>query len=193
VPTDPSDPIVLLGLSGSLRTGSRNTALLRAAAELAPADVEVVLHPLHEVPMYDGDLEAAGLPPAVRSLRAALADADGLLLASPEYNWSVTAALKNAIDWVSRGPDSPLDHKPTALLTAAGRGGGARGLAHLRDILGHNQVDVLDRDVRIARGAEHVVEGALVTPEHRDAVAELVVALRDRVRSRRAASARSVA
>jgi chromate reductase, NAD(P)H dehydrogenase (quinone) len=175
---------VLLGLSGSLRQGSANTALLHAAAELAPGDVEVVVHPLDEVPLFDADLEADGLPPAVAALREALAEADGLLLASPEYNWSVSGVLKNAIDWLSRGPASPLDHKPTALLSAAGRGGGARGLAHLRDVLRHNEVDVLDLDVRVPRGNLHVTEGRLTTPEHREAVAALVTALREHVEER---------
>jgi chromate reductase, NAD(P)H dehydrogenase (quinone) len=181
----PARPLVLLGLSGSLRQGSANTALLHAAAELAPRDVEVVVHPLDEVPLFDADLEAEGLPASVTSLRRALADADGLLLASPEYNWSVSGVLKNAIDWLSRGPDSPLDHQPTGLLSAAGRGGGARGLAHLRDILRHNQVDVLDLDVRVPRGTQHLADGRLATAEHRDAVAALVVALRDHIVSRR--------
>jgi NAD(P)H-dependent FMN reductase len=93
--------------------------------------------------------------------------------------------LKNAIDWVSRGPAAPLDRKPTALLSAAGRGGGRLGLRHLRDILGHNQVDVLDTDVQVPRGQLHVRDGRLVTAEHRDAVAELVSALRERVLERR--------
>jgi chromate reductase, NAD(P)H dehydrogenase (quinone) len=179
-----SHRIVLLGLSGSLRQGSANTALLHTAADLAPDDVEVVVHPLDEVPLFDADLEADGIPPSVASLRQALAEADGLLLASPEYNWSVSGVLKNAIDWLSRGPASPLDHKPTALLSAAGRGGGARGLVHLRDVLGHNQVDVLDLDVRVPRGSMHVADGRLTTPEHRDAVAALVTALRERIEDR---------
>jgi chromate reductase, NAD(P)H dehydrogenase (quinone) len=181
----PSEPVVLLGLSGSLRRDSANTALLRAAAELAPAGVEVVLHPLRDLPFFDADVERAGLPDPVRALRTAVEDADGLLLATPEYNWSVTAALKNAIDWASRGPDAPLDRKPAALLSAAGRGGGARALAHLRDILGHNRVDVVDREVRVPRGAQHVVDGALATPEHRDQVRAVVDDLVTRIRADR--------
>jgi chromate reductase, NAD(P)H dehydrogenase (quinone) len=183
----PTDPIVLLGLSGSLRRGSANTALLHAAAELAPDDVDVVVHPLRAIPFYDADLERAHRFPApVQSLRTAMAEADGLLLATPEYNWSITAVLKNAIDWSSRGPDSPLDRKPAALLSAAGRSGGSRAQRHLRDILGHNQVDVLDAAVQIPLGQQHVVDGRLVTDEHRDAVAGLVTGLRDRVLERRA-------
>jgi chromate reductase, NAD(P)H dehydrogenase (quinone) len=185
-----TSPIVLLGVSGSLRGGSANTALLRTAAELAPDDVEVVVHPLRGLPFYDADLERAhGFPAPVQDLRTAMAQAEGLLLATPEYNWSITAVLKNAIDWASRGPDSPLDRKPAALMSAAGRSGGSRAQRHLRDILGHNQVDVLDTAVQIPLGQQHVADGRLVTGEHRDAVAALVVELRDRVLERRAQSA----
>jgi chromate reductase len=90
--------------------------------------------------MYDGDVEAMGLPPFVEALRSAIVRADGLLLACPEYNVSVSGALKNAIDWASRRPGAPLDHEPTALLSAAGASGGARAQRHLRDVLAHNQV-----------------------------------------------------
>jgi chromate reductase len=187
-PGGPVDaPLVLLGLSGSLRRASTNTALLRAAAELAPDGVEVVLHPLHGLPFYDGDLESAGsLPPAVERLRAAIGAADGLLLASPEYNWSTTAVLKNALDWASRGRPAPIDHQPTALLSAAGSSGGRRAQAHLRDVLGHNRVDVLDDAVQLRGGGDLVVAGRLVDPDARTEVAALTAALVERIRARRA-------
>jgi chromate reductase, NAD(P)H dehydrogenase (quinone) len=181
-----SPRIRLLGLSGSLRRASANTAALRAAAELAPDGVEVVLHPLDDVPLYHGDLEAReGFPPGVVALRCAIAGADGLLLASPEYNWSTTAVLKNAIDWASRAPDAPLDRKPAALMSAAGGSGGRRAQAHLRDILAHNEVDVLDEAVQIPRASQHLEDGELATPEHRRRVAALVAVLADRVLQRR--------
>jgi chromate reductase, NAD(P)H dehydrogenase (quinone) len=180
----------LLGLSGSLRRASANTAALRAAAELAPDGVEVVLHPLDDVPLYHGDVEAReGYPAGVVALRRAIADADGLLLASPEYNWSTTAVLKNAIDWASRAPDAPLDRKPAALLSAAGGSGGRRAQAHLRDILAHNEVDLLDEAVQIPRASQHLEDGELATPEHRRRLAALVEALADRVLERRGAEA----
>ncbi len=187
--TDPSAPVRLLGLCGSLRRASTNLAILRAAAELAPDGVEVVLHPLHDVPMFDADLEAEPLPDAVTALRTAVAGADGVLLATPEYNWSITAALKNAIDWLSRGPQAPIDRVPAAMLSGAGGSGGRRAQAHLRDILGHNQVDLLDESVQIASAVEHVEDGRLASVEHREAVAALVVALADRVRQRREGTA----
>ncbi|HET6573544.1 MAG TPA: NADPH-dependent FMN reductase [Fimbriiglobus sp.] len=95
----------LIGLSGSLRRGSFNTALLRAAAGLVPDGSTLAVRTVHGVPLYDGDAEAAeGVPPAVADLKEVIAAADGLLLATPEYNHSVPGVLKNAIDWLSRPP-----------------------------------------------------------------------------------------
>lgn len=186
--SEPIRPSVrLVGISGSLRRASTNTVLLRVAGELAPEGVEVELLQLHDVPMFDADLESDPLPPGVQRLRDAVAAADGLLLATPEYNWSLTGAMKNALDWLSRGPQAPIDRLPAALLSGAGGSGGRRAQAHLRDVLGHNEVDVLDRAVQIPRIEQHVRDGALVTPEHREAVAELVAALAVRVQERRRA------
>lgn len=175
-------PITLVGLSGSLRRESSNSALLRAAQELAPAGVEVVLHPLHGLPFFDADVERAGLPVVVEQLRSTVAAADGLLLASPEYNHSTSAVLKNAIDWLSRGPGSPLGGLPTVLLSAAGRSGGARAQAHLRDILAHNEVDLLTDHVQIARAWQYVADGELVGERQREQVASLVASLVARIR-----------
>jgi NAD(P)H-dependent FMN reductase len=134
----------LLALAGSLRKDSYNRQLVAAAAEMARAlGAEVIEVDLRDyaLPMFDEDLEAEGVPARVRELKQLFADADGLLIASPEYNGSVTAALKNAIDWVSRpDPDPRLNRlfrdKRTALFaTSPGGLGGLRGLNHLRDIL----------------------------------------------------------
>ena len=114
--------IHILGISGSLRRGSFNTAALRAAARLAPDDVEVRVLTLHGIPMFDPDSEERDVRrPAVLEFREAIRAADGLLIATPEYNFSITGALKNAIDWASRGgADSPLNGKPAAILGAGG-------------------------------------------------------------------------
>jgi chromate reductase, NAD(P)H dehydrogenase (quinone) len=176
-----SPAITLLAISGSLRTASLNTALLRAAQELAPAEAQVVLHPLRDVPFYDGDLEQAGPPVPVLRLRRAVEDADGLLLASPEYNHSTTGVLKNAIDWLSRGPDSPLDRLPTALLSAAGGSGGAGAQAHLRDILAHNRVALLPGGVQLVRAWQSFEDGELVAEEARAEVATLIDRLVDAI------------
>jgi len=93
----------ILGISGSLRAASFNTALLRAARQLAGDGIEMEIATLHGIPVYDGDLEAReGIPPAVASLKDKLAAADGVLIATPEYNGGVPGCLKNAIDWLSR-------------------------------------------------------------------------------------------
>jgi NAD(P)H-dependent FMN reductase len=96
----------IVGIVGSLRRDSYNRALLRGAAALAPAGVTLAVHGLQGIPLYDADLERAeGLPPAVVALKEAVAAADGLLLATPEYNNSLPGVLKNAVDWLSRPPD----------------------------------------------------------------------------------------
>jgi chromate reductase len=93
----------IIGLSGSLRRSSFNTALLRAAVALAPEGAEIVPLTLHGIPLYDGDLEAAsGIPPSVAELKERIVAADGLLLVTPEYNNGIPGVFKNAIDWLSR-------------------------------------------------------------------------------------------
>jgi NAD(P)H-dependent FMN reductase len=120
-------PLAILGLSGSLRRESLNTRLLHAAQALMPADTTLTVRTLHGIPLYDGDLEAQGVPAAVTELREAIREADGVLLSSPEYNNGVPGVFKNAIDWVSRGTDQPLAHKPVALMSASPGGmGGVR-------------------------------------------------------------------
>jgi chromate reductase, NAD(P)H dehydrogenase (quinone) len=95
--------VKVLGLSGSLRKGSFNTALLRAAADLMPEGVPLETATIHGIPLYDGDLEAAeGIPAAVQALKDRIVQADGLLLVTPEYNNSIPGPFKNAIDWLSR-------------------------------------------------------------------------------------------
>ena len=120
----------ILGISGSLRERSYNTALLREAAELAPPDVEVELFDLSEIPLYNDDVESVGDPEPVAKLRAAVAEADALLFATPEYNRGTSGVLKNAIDWLSRpalasgtteGMTDPVD-APKRLYRKAARG-----------------------------------------------------------------------
>src|SRR5690349_8103680 len=99
----------ILGISGALRHGSFNAALLRAAVELAPAGLTIEVASIRDFPLYDGDLEAGpGVPEAVRAVKERIAVADGLLLVTPEYNNSIPGVFKNAIDWLSRPPkDAP--------------------------------------------------------------------------------------
>lgn len=117
----------IVALSGALRRGSYNTALLRAVAGLAPEGVSIALHTLHGIPLYDGDVEAAGMPDAVTALHAAIDAADGLLIATPEYNNGIPGVLKNGLDWLSRpsGEGTRLfGGKPTAVLGATPGGFG---------------------------------------------------------------------
>lgn len=132
-----SNPLTIVGISGSLREGSYNTALLRAATELAPEGMEITLHDIHDIPFYNADIDKDGGPPPVQRLKAAIDAADGLLLATPEYNYSVSGVLKNTIDWASRSAStSVLHHKEVAVLSAsAGKMGGVRAQMHLRQIL----------------------------------------------------------
>lgn len=118
----------ILGISGSLRQGSYNTALLRTASTLMPAGIVLAVETIKGIPLYDGDLEASdGIPPEVSRLKDAIAAADGLLIATPEYNNSMPGVLKNAIDWFSRPPDDikrVFGGKPVAVMGASPGGFG---------------------------------------------------------------------
>jgi NAD(P)H-dependent FMN reductase len=120
----------IIGIAGSLRRGSCNGALLRAAKELAPGGVEVEIASIAEIPLYDGDLESErGIPDPVTTLKDRIAAASGLLLVTPEYNSSIPGVLKNAIDWLSRPPkDIPwvFGGKPVAIIGATPGAGGTR-------------------------------------------------------------------
>jgi chromate reductase len=124
----------VFALCGSLRRASYNAAVLRAAVEIAPEGMSITTFDrLGEIPPYDEDLRQQGLPPAVEALRQGVAAADGVLIVTPEYNYSVPGVLKNAIDWASRPPAQPFDHKAVAVGGASpGRNGTARCQYHLR-------------------------------------------------------------
>lgn len=113
----------IVGIAGSLRNGSYNAALLRAAAEECPPDSVIEIESIRGIPLYDGDLEAAeGIPPRVAELKERIASADGLLLVTPEYNKSIPGTFKNAIDWLTRPPaDIPriFDGRPVGLIGAS--------------------------------------------------------------------------
>lgn len=118
----------LLGISGSLRAGSLNTALLHAASQLVPEGVVLEVVTLHGIPLYDGDLEASeGIPAAVEALKSRLLAADGVLLATPEYNNGIPGVFKNVIDWLSRpasGIPALFGDKPVAVMGASPGGFG---------------------------------------------------------------------
>jgi chromate reductase, NAD(P)H dehydrogenase (quinone) len=113
--------IKLVGVSGSLRKGSYNTSLLHTASTLLPEDVTMEIFSIGEMPLYNADLDmpaAKQRPAVVQQFRDLLARTDGLLICSPEYNYGIPGLLKNAIDWASRGEDSPLLGKPVAVMGA---------------------------------------------------------------------------
>jgi chromate reductase, NAD(P)H dehydrogenase (quinone) len=118
LPTGKPDRVLqIVGIAG-LRQGSFNRALLRAALELAPSTLRITAHDLLPIPLYNADVEARGAPEAVTDLRNVMA-ADGLLIATPEYNHGTPGVLKNAIDWLSRPPESSaLGRKPAAIMGA---------------------------------------------------------------------------
>jgi chromate reductase len=172
----------VLALSGSLRAGSHSTSLLRHAAARAGEDLELVLYDgLRDIPPFDEDLEGdeAHVAPVER-LKQALRDADGVLIATPEYNGSVTGVLKNALDWVSRPFDTnPLRGKTVAVISSStGSFGGLWAQNDLRRILGTLGARVIDDSVTVPH-VHTVVDGVgeVAHPETSDGLAELLAAL----------------
>lgn len=130
-------PMHLLGLSGSIRSASHNTAVLRTVADAVRDRAELTVFSLRDIPLYDADLDGDALPASVRALKEAIAASDGLVICSPEYNYGIPGVLKNAIDWASRpGYRSPLKDKPALIMTASpGMAGGVRAHAQIREAL----------------------------------------------------------
>jgi chromate reductase len=174
----------VLGLSGSLRVGSFNTALLEAARELLPPRARLEIYTgLAAVPPYSEDRDR-GLPPsAVGGLRRVLVAADALLIATPEYNGSVPGALKNAIDWASRPfPANALQDKPTAVVGAStGMFGAVWAQAELRKVLRTCGARVLECELAVANAADTLAAGTPLERQTRDllsaVVEELILAL----------------
>lgn len=127
----------ILGIAGSLRKDSYNKLLLRSALEVLPAGVAMEIFDLKDIPLFNQDVQNQGFPDAVVAFHKRIKEADCLLIASPEYNYSFTGVLKNAIDWASRPSKSPpILRKPAAIVSASPSGfGGARGVLHLRQVL----------------------------------------------------------
>jgi len=177
---DPT-PIRILGIAGSLRRASFNRGLIRAAIELAPPAIVVSAFDLHEIPMFDADVEATGDPAPVVALKRAIGEVDALLIATPEYNHCIPGVLKNAIDWASRPPrSSVLGGKPVAVMGASpGRGGTARAQAQLRDGLTYTGSLVLPLPELLVplASTKFDVAGDLIDPDTRVEVRDVLVAL----------------
>jgi chromate reductase len=172
--------INVLAICGSLRTGSYNRAALRTAIELRPPGMTIETGEISAFPLYNEDVRAQGFPPPVETLRRQIAAADALLFVTPEYNYSMSGVLKNAIDWASRPPDQPFAGKPVAIMgAAAGMAGSGRAQYDLRrscvflDMHPLNKPEVLIGQAQTKFDAE----GRLTDEVGRGLIRDLLVAL----------------
>ncbi len=176
-----SGSVRILGISGSLRRGAFNTSALRAAQELAPQGMTIDLLEIGNIPLYNDDVRAQGFPPAVEALRQRIKAADGVLFATPEYNYSIPGVLKNAIDWASRPPEQPFDGKPIGIMGASGGVlGTARAQYHLRQCFIFLNGHVMNRpEVMIGQaGSKFDAEGKLTDQPTRDFLAGMLTAFK---------------
>jgi chromate reductase, NAD(P)H dehydrogenase (quinone) len=174
--------VKILGICGSLRKASFNMAALRACNELMPQGMTLQIASIADLPIFNQDVLDAGMPEPVKRFRGEVAAAEGLLIASPEYNFSVPAPLKNAIDWASRPPSQVFHDKPIAIFSAAGGPlGGARVQYDLRRILGQLWGHVLPRpEVFIGMAASKIdAQGKLTDETTRKFLTELLNGFRD--------------
>jgi len=170
----------ILGLSGSLRKGSLNTAALRACQAMLPAGATMEIADLADIPLYNEDVRQQGFPPAVQLLREKIAAADAVVIASPEYNYSIPGVLKNAIDWASRPPSQPFDGKPIALLGATPGGlGTARCQYHLRQVFVYLNGLILNKPEVMISGApaKFDAEGNLTDAATAEQISKMLLAL----------------
>ena len=176
----------MAAFAGSLRAGSYNRALLRAAIETAPEGMTIEIVDIAAIPLYDADLEAVGMPEPVAALKRAIAAADGLLIATPEYNHGVPGVTKNAIDWASRPPrESPLNRKPVGIVGASpGMVGTARGQSQLRQAFEFtNSYCMPQPQVLVARAHEKFdADGRLIDEKTREHLAKFLIAFADWIR-----------
>ena len=173
-------PIHVLAIAGSLRRGSLNKALVRAAIQVAPSSVVIEdFGDIDGIPLFNEDVEKQ-LPEKVKLLKAKIVAADALLIATPEYNNSVPGVLKNAIDWASRpGGDNSFDDKPIAIMSAGGTMGGTRAQLHLRHMCVYLNMHALNRPQVAVTNAKTKVDasGEFSDPAIRGSILQLLVAL----------------
>lgn len=157
-----SETIKIVGLVGSLRRNSINKILLQTAQEVAPQTMEIIIFPLDEIPLYNNDVEVEeGFPPPVQALRDAVAQADGIILATPEYNGSVPGVLKNGIDWASR--QGILAKKPVVTMGGSpGALGATKAQEHLRQICLHLGMYLMPKPtIAVPKLPDKIVDGQL--------------------------------
>lgn len=144
----------VVAIAGSLRRSSFNAGVLRAAQRLAPEGLTIDIADISTIPPYNEDVRINGFPPPVEDLRNRIKAADGLLIATPEYNYSVPGVLKNAIDWASRPPEQPFDGKPIGVLGASiGAHGSAKAQYHLRQMFIYLNGHIMNRPEVMIPGA----------------------------------------
>ena len=172
--------ITVLGICGSLRAGSYNKAALRTAIELKPPGMTIETADIGSFPLYNEDVRAQGFPPPVERFRRQIVAADALLFVTPEYNYSISGVLKNAIDWASRPPDQPFAGKPVAIMGAgAGMAGTARAQYDLRRCCVFLDMHPLNKP-EVLIGVAHTkfdAEGAFADEVGRGLIRDLLVAL----------------
>ena len=174
----------IVGICGSLRAKSFNLSALVAAGSLMPEGMTLEIAPLHDLPMYNADLQEKGMPESVQKLRDVMASADGLILAAPEFNWTISAPLKNMIDWISRFPagQQPFSQMPLAILSATtGPMGGARVQYDLRRSLGSQGVLALAKPEIFINNAhtKFDAEGILIDAATLKILQEQMIAFQD--------------
>jgi chromate reductase, NAD(P)H dehydrogenase (quinone) len=169
--------VSLLGICGSTRKASLNAALLRSVGEELPDDATLdVYEGLEQLPIFNSDLVE---PPGVLALKGAIASADGVIIAVPEYNYSIPGGLKNALDWISRPPaTSPMRGKPIGLIGAAtGMSGTIRAQLHLRQMLVYSDSPCMNQpEVLIPRAQDRFVDGKLTDQSTRELIARFALA-----------------
>lgn len=187
-------PLHFVVLLGSLRRSSLNGALARALPALAPPGVTIEpLGSIGDFPIYDGDVEALGLPAAVETMGEAIRRADGIIVVTPEYNYSIPGGLKNAIDWLSRLKPHPFIDKPVALESASpGMLGGARAQYHLRQTFVMLEARVFNKPEVFVSQAQTKIDpktGELTDPPTRDVIAQQLKGFAAFVRAHKRATA----
>jgi chromate reductase, NAD(P)H dehydrogenase (quinone) len=174
-----AEKIRILGFAGSLRKGSLNKAVLNAASKMLPQNAEMEIFDLEGIPLFNQDIEGS-LPPQVAEFKKRIKECDALLIVTPEYNYSMTGVLKNAIDWGSRpGGNNSFDGKPAAIMGASnGMTGTARAQGHLRVTLAGLNVFVLPKpEVLVTLGEEKIKGGVLTDEPTKERVKKLMEAL----------------
>ncbi len=175
-----AEKIKVLAFAGSLRVGSYNKSLVRSAVQVAPLTVAIKVFDLEGIPPYNADLEN-NPPHRVVEFKEKIRAADALLIATPEYNFSISGVLKNAIDWASRPKvDTPLEGKPVAIMSAStGRFGGARAQYHLRQTFVFLNMHPVNRPEVMLSDAAHNVDayGNITNAQTRQLITQLLDAL----------------